>query len=114
MNPIKISENPIISNLYEINSHHNLIFYNENCNDATKHPISLGNVPSLLEKHEAPKIIHILNRNVISLPGEKLGRSNIVSANIDTNNHHPIYTKQYPLPHKQREIITEFTIKFKC
>ena len=56
-------------------------------------------------------MIHILNKNgnVISLPGEKLGRSNIVSANIDTKNHHLIYSKQYPLSHKQTEIMSELS-----
>ena len=33
MNPVKISENTIISNLYEINSHDNVFFYNENSNN---------------------------------------------------------------------------------
>ena len=71
----------------------------------------MENVPRLLEKPEANKIIHILNRKInnISLPCEKLGLSNIVSVNIDTNNHHPVYTEQYPLPHEQREIMTKLT-----
>ena len=39
-------------------------------------------------------------KSVIALKGEKLGRTNLLKSEINTGDNPPVYTKQYPLPHK--------------
>ena len=53
------------------------------------------------------RLINLLNsfRGAIALPDEPLGKTDVIEANIDTGDHRPLFTKQYPLPKKSDEII---------
>ena len=39
-------------------------------------------------------------RSTVALKGEKLVRTNLLEAEINNGDNPPVYTKQYPLPHK--------------
>ena len=78
------------------------------CNDRRAgSEITLDMVPSLKGKGGAEKIIELLNkyRDVISVKDEMLGNTSLIKAEIDTGDHKPIYTKQFPLPHSQKKIL---------
>ena len=78
-----------------------------------KRDITNQDVKGITESGFVEQTRVILNkfRDVIALPGEKLGCTNLVKANIDTGNHKPIFTRQYPLAHKTKEnldaVVTE-------
>ena len=103
--PVILPNNSIISQLY---------VFSDDCllsldvkNDNVLAPITMDHVPSLKDKVGNVEILKILNkyRNCISVSGEKLGKTNLVQATINTGNSPPIYTKQFPLPHKQRSMV---------
>ena len=45
----------------------------------------------------------------MSSDGESLGQTNLVTAYINTEKHSPIYTRQYPIYHKEKTIVDEIT-----
>ena len=45
----------------------------------------------------------------MSSDGESLGRTILVKAYINTGHSSPIYTRQYPISHKERTVVSEIT-----
>ena len=68
-------------------------------------PVESKDLLSLVEHKHMDKMKNILNefRDIVALPGEKLGVTKLIKANITTGDHPPIYKKQYPLPHKTKK-----------
>ena len=73
-----------------------------NANDISKSPENCDSNQQLLD---------LLNefRNIVALPGEDLGQTHVLEAEINTGDNNPIFTRQYPLPHKTHEIIDELS-----
>ena len=99
-NSIVCNLDPVSENIYNINS----------CPESENlDPISLDFVPNLKGKAGADNLIQLLNefRETISVKGERLGSSSLTKLQIDTGDSEPLFTKQFSLPHKHKEIIKE-------
>ena len=101
---IFLPENCFLSSLYNICDES---IFNINVTTENRNKITISDVPSLKDKLGGDKVIDILNkyRDTVSIEGENLGCTNLLEAEIPTGNSAPIFTKEFPLPHKQREII---------
>ena len=47
--------------------------------------------------------------SIISSGGESLGQANLITAYINTEKYSPIYTRKYPILHKEKAIVDEIT-----
>ena len=76
--------------------------------------ISSSDIENLVSSDHLEEILPVLNeyRDVIAKKGEPLGRTNILKAEIETGDHAPIYTKQYPMPHSTKEAAKKLFKKF--
>ena len=69
--------------------------------------VTLADIKNPPENSE--RLLKLLNRfrGAIALPNEPLGKTDIIEANIDTGDHRPLFTKQYPLTKKSDDVIDE-------
>ena len=67
--------------------------------------ISSSDTENLVNSDHLEELLPVLNeyRDVIAKKGELLGKTNILKAEIESGDHSPIYTKQYPMPHSTKE-----------
>ena len=111
--PVKIKSNEVLAkmhlqdeeNIFNIESNINLNKPSQN----TK--FVLSDIPGLHDKIGQEEIIKLINSfgSIMSSDGESLGRTNLVKAYINTGNSSPIYTRQYPISHKERTVVSEIT-----
>ena len=111
-----LDENAIISSLYNV-ANENIFCVNmsDKVELSKSEAVRLCHVPSIKGKEGSEEVLHILNRyrNVISIEGEKLGCANLLEAEINTGDAPPVFKKQFPLPHRHKQILKDLCKEMK-
>ena len=111
--PIKIKNNELLGNMH---LHDEDTIYtidnNKNLNQSRQNKkFVASDIPDLEGKVGQNEVLKLINtyRPIMSSEGEELGRTNLIKAYINTGKNSPIYTKQYPISHKEKSIVNEVT-----
>ena len=110
--PIKIKDNELLANMHMHDAEIYTIETNMNLNESKQNTnFVLTDIPGLHGKIGQEKILQLINayRPIMSSEGESLGRTDLIKAYINTGQISPIYTKQYPISHKEKSIVNEIT-----
>ena len=110
---IKIKNNELLANMHKHDDEQiYTIEKNENLNETNQNTnFTLTDIPGLYGKIGQDKILKLINtyRPIMSSEGETLGRTNSIKVYINTEEASPMYTKQYPISHRERSIVNEIT-----
>ena len=109
---IKKNNNELLANMNMHDDEIYIIEWNENLNDSKQNTnFDSTDIPGLHGKIGHDKILKLINtyRLIMTSDGESLSQTNLIKAYINTEQYSPIYTKQYPISHRERSIVDEIT-----
>ena len=109
--PVKIKSNELLAKMH-LQDEENIFSIESKPNKPNQNTkFVLSDIPGLHDKVGQEEIIKLINSfgSIMSSDGESLGRTNLVKAYINTGQSSPIYTRQYPISHKERTVVSEIT-----